>query len=649
MKRIDPDPAQNPGGSVKRLLSELRGIDSYWRHRLLAVLFVGFVVVGVTYAQTGFKLEANSTEDSAQVVFVAEWGTEGGYGVPVSLLVEAQPDLMRVKVSECGGKGILDTTITETTLTTDAVSTTNITLTSASLHFAKFGPSGSETYTVLTKTSTGIQSAIDAAGQGKAVYCPSGSYTLSQALLPKTGQEIYGDGKATVFTVAASVNDSAVNVTDISNLTIHSLSIDGNKANQIDQAAARLQSGIFAMNSDNIKIHDVWIYDCIESGIFMDTGSNNFDLQGIYTYQNDRNGVSGYDVLDHTVRGVHSWGNGDSGIDYDDSMRFELADVICSNNTHNGINLFSTSSGLQFGKVTNALCYNNSQAGIYVDGPSSYVSITDASCYNNSWSGIKLDDEVNYCRITGGTMWANDRDGIQIDDDCDDNVIVEVLCRNNGWSGAHVNTADCDRNIFSNCILHNNVGVAITDSGTSTSFPHCQVTTSGKGAGHYDRMIWTPLHWTDYTGTATTANRTYLVPLEIENTMTISKLGFISAGNAAGNCYVAIYGDNGDTPQGASRVAVSANTTLPGANQKVEVSLTAGTRLSPGLYWMAVEFDTGGSGTNDVYWVMWPGRTGGTLKAYYYDKAGYGAPDATCPAVSEGDSPVQYAVISVVP
>jgi hypothetical protein len=95
-------------------------------------------------------------------------------------------------------------------------------------------------------TYTTIQAAINAcsAAGGGSVYVPGGTYTVSSSVSIPSDITLYGDGPATIIRLANGVNSQYVIVnsdTTIgnSNIVIHDLVLDGNKANQSPTGSQR--------------------------------------------------------------------------------------------------------------------------------------------------------------------------------------------------------------------------------------------------------------------------------------------------------------------------------------------------------------------------------------------------------------------------
>jgi hypothetical protein len=138
--------------------------------------------------------------------------------------------------------------------------------------------------------------------------------------------------------------------------------------------------------------------------------------------------------------------------------------------------------------------------------------------------------------------------------------------------------------------------------------------TFGQHHGHGGRML-KGIFWQVVTGQALTQNYfTYLVPINIPCLLTIDRLGIVWEDPApvTSSFKMALYRDNGDTPSGGALVVgTPVGLAIAGTNRKQEITV-ADTQVTPGLYWLAVITDVGGSVTEAMRTAN-PEGTGGTL------------------------------------
>jgi len=134
---------------------------------------------------------------------------------------------------------------------------------------------------------------------------------------------------------------------------------------------------------------------------------------------------------------------------------------------------------------------------------------------------------------------------------------------------------------------------------------------------------------------AAAIGRVYLMEFEVPTTVTVDAVAWENAATVTGNVTVGIYGPiiTEETCAGAAVKVQSASTAVGSANTTQTIALTP-TVLTPGRYYVALEFD---STTTTFY--RSASVTGGIIAgmAQTYDRAsGYGALTNPCPAVTTG-------------
>lgn len=147
------------------------------------------------------------------------------------------------------------------------------------------------------------------------------------------------------------------------------------------------------------------------------------------------------------------------------------------------------------------------------------------------------------------------------------------------------------------------------------------------------------LHWLHFATTTTnTAGTVYLTLFEFESTATVDAVQYIHGAALAGNVIVGIYGPipTEETCLGAPVVVQSASTAVSGsANQPSIVTFTP-TRIGPGRYYAAVEFDDGANTfmrhSNQTQVTGWTQT--------YARGGGYGALTDPCPAVTDASTSI---------
>lgn len=135
----------------------------------------------------------------------------------------------------------------------------------------------------------------------------------------------------------------------------------------------------------------------------------------------------------------------------------------------------------------------------------------------------------------------------------------------------------------------------------------------------------------------------YLMAVEVPYRCTISHV-IVKWGPAAvaGNCYVVIYRDMGNTPALGARVGISNSTAKSGTDRLQMVPLTAPVRIDPGIYWAGFLSDD----ASQIYYGI------GSLAAadWYLRMASYMTPfgmgpSDPCPAVVFNQYPIWVALV----
>jgi hypothetical protein len=142
------------------------------------------------------------------------------------------------------------------------------------------------------------------------------------------------------------------------------------------------------------------------------------------------------------------------------------------------------------------------------------------------------------------------------------------------------------------------------------------------------------------TSNTATAGRVWLLEFEVASPVSVDTIVIRNEGTVAGNVIVGIYGPvvTPDTCAGSPLVVESASSALSGSSTTQSISI-AQTQLSPGLYYVAVQY----SDATHTY-----GRVTGSIVALgwtqFYDRGGgYGALTNPCPAITNSASSVPNA------
>jgi hypothetical protein len=185
------------------------------------------------------------------------------------------------------------------------------------------------------------------------------------------------------------------------NNSISNLSIDGNKANQLNgsDAAEGTNSGISIRRVTRFVAEDLLIYNCDGYGI-LSAGTGVADRADI-TISNVEVFGSNYDNIDIksgaeriTLQNVRSYNTSGGNIPERDSVGIDLrGEYVALENVFSygnvGYNLRLRSNATGFITGTNIFLYGSTQSGLYLDGPASLTSTwTNLHCADNDVSGI---------------------------------------------------------------------------------------------------------------------------------------------------------------------------------------------------------------------------------------------------------------------
>jgi len=117
--------------------------------------------------------------------------------------------------------------------------------------------------------ATVIQQAINALSSGGLIFIREGTYVLTKTILIPSYVTLTGCGSSTVLKVGNSANIDAIQNSDMTNgntkITVRSLRIDGNKANQAPSTSF-VAMGIHFTNATDSLIDSVAAENCYDRG-----------------------------------------------------------------------------------------------------------------------------------------------------------------------------------------------------------------------------------------------------------------------------------------------------------------------------------------------------------------------------------------------
>jgi len=116
-----------------------------------------------------------------------------------------------------------------------------------------------------------IQEAIDSLlAEGGEVYLPEGTYIITAPITLPSNITLCGAGKSTILRCADNTDINILYAIDKTNITIKDLTLDGNKANNIDAGDEELQNGIYLGGvCTYVTITNVTVHDTKRTGILI--------------------------------------------------------------------------------------------------------------------------------------------------------------------------------------------------------------------------------------------------------------------------------------------------------------------------------------------------------------------------------------------
>lgn len=345
-----------------------------------------------------------------------------------------------------------------------------------------------------TADNVQIQQAIDDAAANGVNHVHirgnTNSYDIAAGMSITTDNFILtGDGRSTHLVLADAVDDFMLqvgdDVTDIYNVTIRDISLDGNKANQAgDHITAGTAWGIYFWKAHNCTVDNVVANNFSPVGIsFADTSSHNkiIACEGSYCYFDGFNINSSTDNLVVGCIGQH---NGHGAI----ISRFGENNVITGNDfSHNDYLLGFGGQGVvsEKGKrniIANNNCQYNYGSGISV-WDEEQVIVEGNQCNENGFNGIRLNGfkrsvvKDNMC-VNNGQFLGSQRYGILLQKQSGVGTLepIDNLIEGNWTSNTGTNTSQtwgikledtADMNVISNnhCQDATTHGISVVNTG----------------------------------------------------------------------------------------------------------------------------------------------------------------------------------------
>lgn len=284
------------------------------------------------------------------------------------------------------------------------------------------------------KTCDSIQKMIDRLPvDGGEVRLPVGTYTCSKPIvLDRNNITLRGAGPGTLLRLADSINAPVIvmglteNVPsrDTRYVRVIDLMIDGNRANQTMECMGGPCSDEFPLRNNGISIRrcvdcmvqSVTVFGAMSGGLVTELGCRRLTIRDYTSYDNEFDGLAGYETEDSTFSGIHLYGNKAAGISTD--IKFnnnKFYDVTIADNKTVGIfmrdsldNSFtnlhirdSVQHGIFLAQVNtdpSTAATGNTFTGVVISRSGGMgVLANDASCVNNMMVGAQFINNKHGC------------------------------------------------------------------------------------------------------------------------------------------------------------------------------------------------------------------------------------------------------------
>lgn len=290
------------------------------------------------------------------------------------------------------------------------------------------------TETIKEKTCDAIQNAIhQLPPEGGELALLPGTYTCTHPIvIDKNNVTLKGAGPSTLLRLADNANAPVIIMGLAENVPSRStryvrvvdLMIDGNRANQTSECMGGPCSDAFPLRNNGISIRrcvdctvqSVIVYGAMSGGLVTELGCRRLTIRDYTSYDNEFDGLAGYETEDSTFSGIHLYGNKAAGISTD--IKFnnnKFYDVTIADNKTVGIfmrdsldNSFtnlhirdSVQHGIFLAQVNtdpSTAATGNTFTGVVISRSGGMgILANDASCINNMMVGAQFINNKHGC------------------------------------------------------------------------------------------------------------------------------------------------------------------------------------------------------------------------------------------------------------
>lgn len=287
--------------------------------------------------------------------------------------------------------------------------------------------------TVRGNDCSDIQKAINKLpASGGEVLIPSGVYTCaSPIVMDKNNVILRGEGSSTVLRLGDKVNAPVLVMGRTENvpqaatkqIKVSHLMIDGNRENQSQECMGGECSDQFPLRNNGISIRrcvdctveSVTVHSAISGGLVTELGCRRLTIRDYTSYNNEFDGLAGYETEDSTFSGINLFDNKAAGISTD--IKFnnnKFYDVTITGNKSVGIFMRDSLDN----SFTNLHIRDNHQHGIFLaqvntdpETAATGNTFTSVVITNSGGAGIQANDKSCINNMIVGAQYINNKSG----------------------------------------------------------------------------------------------------------------------------------------------------------------------------------------------------------------------------------------------
>lgn len=290
------------------------------------------------------------------------------------------------------------------------------------------------------KTCDAIQDAINKLPlEGGEVFVSAGVYTCTKPIvLDRNNVTLRGAGPSTLLRLGDLINAPVIvmglteNIPsrDTRHARVIDLMIDGNRANQTGECMGGPCSDAFPLRNNGISIRrcvdctvqSVTVFGAMSGGLVTELGCRRLAIRDYTSYDNEFDGLAGYETEDSTFSNIHLYGNKAAGISTDikfnnnkfynvtitdnktvgifmrDSLDNSFTNLHIRDNVQHGIFLAQVNS-----EIATAATGNTFTGVVIARSGGVGVVANDASCVNNMLVGAQFIDNKHGCLSEAAT------------------------------------------------------------------------------------------------------------------------------------------------------------------------------------------------------------------------------------------------------